>query len=217
MIKGTIFDMDGVLVDSHPAHMRAWTRFLLNHGRPVSEADMQFILEGRKREEILRHFLGDLTPEQMQSYGREKEILFREESRTIDTIRGVREFLEELAKASVPIAVATCGGRGRVQHLLETLQLTKYFSVVVTGDDVKEGKPDPSIFLKAANELKLRVEDVLALEDSVSGVQSAKAARMKCLGIAAASRADELKQAGADYVVEDFRHVTLAKVYELFP
>jgi beta-phosphoglucomutase len=217
MIKGTIFDMDGVLVDSHPAHMRAWKRFLVNHGRPVSEADMQFILEGRKREEILRYFLGDLTAEQMQAYGREKEILFREESKTIDTIKGVREFLDELKQASVPVAMATCGGRGRVQHLLETLQLAKYFSVVVTGDDVKEGKPDPSIFLKASSELKLRPEVVLALEDSVSGVQSAKAARMNCLGIAAASRADELKQAGADHVVEDFRHVTLAKVYELFP
>jgi len=217
MLRGAIFDMDGVLVDSHPAHMRAWTRLLESLGKPVSNDGMLFILEGRKREEILKYFLGDLTPEQVATFGKQKEALFREESEKIDTIRGTRELLDELSRASLPVAVASCGGRARVEHLLEKLRLKKYFRTVVTGDDVKEGKPDPTIFLRAASELKLSPQDVLALEDSVSGVQAAKAAGMNCLGIADSARSAELLRAGADHVVADFREVTLAKMHELFP
>jgi beta-phosphoglucomutase len=124
--------------------------------------------------------------------------------------------LDELSRASLPVAVASCGGRARVEHLLEKLRLNQYFRVVVTGDDVKEGKPDPTIFLRAASELKIRPDEALALEDSVSGVQAAKAAGMNCLGIADSTRSAELLHAGADHVVPDFCGVTLAKIHQLF-
>jgi HAD superfamily hydrolase (TIGR01509 family) len=209
VLKGVIFDMDGVLVDSHPVHLRAWERFLRSLGRQVTQDDLAFILEGRKREEILTHFLGELSPEQLRAYGQQKEMLFREESQTIGTIPGVREFLRELNSAAIPLAVASCGGSGRVNHLLEHLHLRPYFKVVVTGDDVKDGKPDPSIFLMAAAQMNIPPGDVLALEDSVSGVQAAKSAGMRCLGIAAQPRAAELTMAGADDVVADFREISL--------
>ena len=150
MLKGLIFDLDGVLVDSHPVHTRAWKRLLLSIGKVANDQDMEFILEGRKREEILQHFLGDLTPEQVRLYGEQKELLFQDEAKTIGTIPGVREFLDQLGKASLPMGVATCGGSRRVNHLLGTLELRKYFQVVVTGDDVKEGKPDPKIYDEVA-------------------------------------------------------------------
>lgn len=217
MIRGAIFDMDGVLVDSHPVHMRAWERFLRSQRRPVSQQDLDFILEGRKREEILRHFLGDLTPELLVSFGRQKEALFREEAVNMKPIPGVTRFLDELASASVPMGVASCGGRGRVNHLLEQLQLTHYFRFIITGDDVRDGKPDPAIFLKTADHLKISPQDLLVFEDSVSGVRAARAAGMNCLGIADDSRAEELKKAGAKCVVEDFMKLTLPEIYRLFP
>ncbi len=209
--------MDGVLVDSHPVHMRAWERFLKSQGRAVTQQDLDFILEGRKREEILRHFMGELTPELLTSYGQQKEALFREESTNMKTIPGVTRLLDELASISLPMGVASCGGRGRVHHLLEQLQLTHYFRFIITGDDVVDGKPDPAIFLKAAGRLGIPPEDLLVFEDSVSGVCAARTAGMHCLGIADDSRAEELMKAGANSVVQDFFHITSAEIQVLFP
>ncbi len=216
MLTGAIFDMDGVLVDSHPVHMRAWRRFFQSIGKPVADLEMEYILEGRKREDILRHFLGELTEEQMRSYGRQKELLFREEASTIKTIPGIHNFLEQLTRTPIRMGVASCGGRGRVHHLLGLLALRDYFQVVITGDEVKEGKPDPAIFHKAAAELKAMPEELLVVEDSVSGVQAANAASMKCLGIAPPHREQVLLEAGAYHVLPDFLSVSVEELRELF-
>ncbi|MGB8523752.1 MAG: HAD family phosphatase [Candidatus Acidiferrales bacterium] len=216
MMRGAIFDMDGVLVDSQPVHMRAWRRFFQSIGKPVAEKEMEFILEGRKREDILHHFLGELTAEQMLSPSRQKELLFREEASTIKTIPGIQSFLEQLVRASIRLAVASCGGSGRVHHLLGYLALRDYFQVVITGDQVREGKPDPTIFHKAAAELKTMPEEVLVVEDSIAGIQAAKAAGMKCLGIARSHRAQVLLEAGAYHVLPDFLSVSVEEFQELF-
>jgi beta-phosphoglucomutase len=216
MLKGVIFDMDGVLVDSHPIHLRAWRRLFQSIGKSLDDQDMEFILEGQKREDILGHFLGDLTDEQKTSYGNQKEILFREEASTIDTIPGVREFLDKLASESIAMGVASCGSRGRVNDLLNLLKLRQYFRVVITGDDVKEGKPDPTIFLVAKGRLGVSSSESLCVEDSVSGVTAAKAAGMKCLGIGANVRKRALMQAGADDVSPDFLSVSLIDLQTLF-
>jgi len=216
MLIGVIFDMDGVLVDSHPIHMRTWKRFLFSVGLSVDDHNMEFILEGRKQGDILRHFLGDLCEEQVSMYGEQKDKCYREESGAIEAMPGVREFIEQLDRESIKMAVASCGGGKRVNHILDVLGLRKHFQVVVTGDDVSEGKPDPAIFKIAAKRLNLDGENVLVIEDSVSGVQAAKTAGMKCLGIAVPRGAQNLLKAGADRVVSSFCEVSLEGVRELF-
>ncbi len=216
MLKAAIFDMDGVLVDSHPIHMRAWRRFFQSIGKSVEDRDMEFILEGQKKEDILRHFLGDLSEDKKNSFSKQKEILFQEEARTIDTIPGVRKFLDELASESIAMGVASCGSSGRVRYLLDLLELRNYFQVVVTGDDVKLGKPNPAIFHTAAVGLMARPEELLVIEDSVSGVQAAKAASMKCLGIAASPRAESLLEVGVDCVLPNFLDASLIQMKKLF-
>jgi beta-phosphoglucomutase len=216
MLTGAIFDVDGVLVDSHPVHMRAWKRFLLSVGRSVGDRDMEFVLEGRKREEILRHFLGDLSADQVQTYGRQKELFFYEEANQVGTIAGLRGFLDELAGASISMGVASCGSGDRVHHLLNVLELGKYFQVVVTADDVVEGKPNPAIFSATAERLGIPISQVLCVEDSVSGVTAAKAARMKCLGIGQGDHKEVLLRAGADKVLPDFLPASLANLQGLF-
>jgi len=203
-MKCAIFDMDGVLVDSHPIHMRAWKRLLKSREKAVTEKDLEFIFEGRKKEEILRHLFGDLSQESLQVLGRRKEKFFQEESAGISTIPGLRQFLDQLHADKFPMAVASCGGGGRVNHLLNMLQLRHYFSVVVTGDDVKEGKPDPAIFLRAADLLSVEPNNSLVFEDSVSGVQAAVTAGMRCIGITDPARAGTLNDAGADQVFHNF-------------
>src|SRR3954454_6672016 len=88
MLGGVIFDFDGVIVDSHPAHMDAWKAFLLSKGKAISDTDLSFVREGAKREEILRHFLGELTPDQTVSYGLEKDKLFQARAGELSLIPG---------------------------------------------------------------------------------------------------------------------------------
>jgi HAD superfamily hydrolase (TIGR01509 family) len=216
MIKGAVFDFDGVLVDSHQVHKRAWRRFLQLVGKTVSEEDLQIVLDGRKREDILRHFLGDISPELIISYGHLKEQLFREGAGDVQTVDGLVGFLEDLEDSGLTMGVASSGSRSRVTFLLDRLDLTKHFQVVVTGDEVKKGKPDPAIFLAAARALEEDPAELLAFEDAVSGVQSAKSAGMKCIGVAQPNRAPILFHAGADEVVPDFRFLSYSKVQQMF-
>jgi HAD superfamily hydrolase (TIGR01509 family) len=208
--------MDGVIVDSHPIHKLAWRRLVEMLGKQVSDEELDFILDGRKREEILRHFLGDLTEERLQSYGALKEKLFKDIAVEIRTVPGLIEFLDLLERARIPKAIATCSRASRTRWMLSQLKLLNRFSVIITGEDVANGKPDPAVFRTAAARLKSNPEDVLVVEDAVSGVKAAKHAGMRCLGIATPPKAKLLREAGADDVVSDFRGLSLNKLKVLF-
>jgi beta-phosphoglucomutase len=216
MLRAVIFDMDGVIVDSHPIHKKTWRTFLALLGKEVSEQDLNFIMEGRKREEILRHFLGEVSEEQMQIFGRQKEQLFRRESAALQTIEGLREFLQELDQAEIRLAVASSGSNGRVNDILVSLDLRNYFRAIVTGDQVTHGKPDPAIFLMASDRLGVSPAETLVFEDSVSGVKAAKAAGMTCFGVASNGIIPTLLEAGADHIIPDFSGVSIDVMRDLF-
>ncbi len=216
MWKGVIFDLDGVLVDSHPIHKQAWRRFFASLGKRVSDADLDFVLDGRKREDILRHFLGELTDEQIKAYGYHKDELFKEAAGELKIISGLTEFLGLLERTGIHAAVATCANQYRTRKVLHQLGLSTRFTAVVTANDVANGKPDPAIFLLAADRLNLNIDDLLVVEDAVSGVRAAKSAGMRCLGIASGGRAKMLLEAGADHVVPDYTGLALSAVQTLF-
>src|SRR5882672_10444451 len=173
MLKAVIFDMDGVLVDSHPSHTTAWRKLLQLHGKQMMESHVELIRSGRKKEELLQWFMGDLTSDQIRICGQEKDAFFQEQIGNLAAIAGVRELLSDINQAAVPMAVASCGGRARVDRILELLQINQSFRVVVTGDDVIQVNPDPEIYFKAAAQLEVRPDESLVFEDSVSGVMAA--------------------------------------------
>jgi beta-phosphoglucomutase len=216
MCKGVIFDMDGVLIDSHPLHKKVWAKFLASVNKPVTDEELEFVLDGRKREEILRHFLGDLPPDQIREYGKRKNELFRESFRELRMVAGVVEFLDTLKTAGIPMAVATSASSTRAYDILKHLGILERFKAVVTGNDVEKGKPDPAIFLRAAEHLRLDPPNALVVEDAVAGVKAAKSAGMKCLGIASDGRSEKLREAGADCVIPDYRNIGLQEVRDLF-
>ena len=216
MIKSVIFDMDGVLIDSHPVHKKAWARFLASLGKTVSDDELDFVLDGRKREEILTHFLGPLSRQEVAEYGQRKEQLFREEARLVSMVNGVENFLDEIESARIPMGIASSGSSSRVRYFLERPILRNRFAAVVTGDDVHQSKPDPTIFQRAAAEIGAAVNETLVVEDAISGVVAAKSAGMWCLAIASNGRARELLAAGADEVAPDFQGVTLAGLEQKF-
>ncbi len=216
MLGGVIFDFDGVIADSHPAHMQAWKALLLSKGKKIDDAALSFVREGAKREEILGHFFGELTPEQVTSYGAEKDKLFQARASELKLVRGFAEFLLQLDALGLPSAVATSGSRGRVEQALQTFNLRSRFQAVMTSEDIGRGKPDPALFLLAAQALQVDPNRILVCEDAVAGVVAAKRAGMRCVGIAANGRESMLKQAGADLVVEDFTHIHLDDIRQLF-
>jgi beta-phosphoglucomutase len=215
VLRGVVFDFDGVMVDTHPAHKRAWKKFLESVGRTASEEQLQFVLAGRKRDDILRHFLGEIDADLITEYGHRKEQFFRDEAGDVRTIDGFPGFLKDLEDEQLTFGIASSGSRNRIDFLLERLDLKKRFRVVITGDEVVQGKPDPAVFLRAAQDLGVEPSALIAFEDAVSGVKAAKSAGMKCIGIAQPDRVSILLDAGANHVVPDFRSLSYSKLQEL--
>ncbi|MGA6981713.1 MAG: HAD family phosphatase, partial [Candidatus Sulfotelmatobacter sp.] len=95
-LRGVIFDMDGVLVDSHTAHCNAWRSFLDSLGREALPSDMAFILDGRKRIDILRHLFGDLPENDLEEFGKRKDSIFRQIEVTVSAVPGAVRLVREL-------------------------------------------------------------------------------------------------------------------------
>lgn len=216
MLRGIVFDMDGVVIDSHPAHRAAWKTFLADVGRPTSDPELDIILDGGKREEILRHFLGELDPAQIVEYGKRKDEILRNHGRKLEPMQGVVEFLDCLLNSGIRMGLATSASRRRACGTLEELGLMHYFETIVTGDEVTAGKPDPTIYRLAAALMQEAPAHLLAVEDAVSGVKAAHGAGMRCLGIAHNGRAEALHSAGANLVVDDFRSLSLPQLEACF-
>ena len=215
MLKGIVFDLDGVIVDSHPVHKQAWREFLASVGKTVSEEDLAFILEGRTRREILIHFLGRLTDSEIQHYGNKKDEFFRQASADLKPVSGSVDFIRSVKGAALSLAVATSASRRRAKWTLEQLELAALFGVVVSGDDVVLGKPNPAIYEIAAQRLSLPPNCLLAVEDSVSGVRSAVSAGLRCIAIADQNEG-ELMEAGADKVVPTLTNLSIQNVTGMF-
>jgi len=214
ILRGIVFDLDGVIVDSHPIHKRAWRAFLASVGREVSESDLDFILEGRRRQEILVHFLGDLSESEVWDYGDLKDEFFRQFSAAPEPVTGSIEFNNSLENTGLRLAVATSASRQRARWTLEQLRIMHHFELLVTGEDVAQCKPDPAIYKLAAQRLSIAPQCVLGIEDSVCGVRSAKAAGLRCLGVGFGKSACQLLAAGADCVFANLAGLTMRQVDE---
>jgi HAD superfamily hydrolase (TIGR01509 family) len=215
MIEGIVFDMDGVLIDSHPVHKRAWKKFLDTLGMRVSDEDLSFILEGRRREEILRYFLGDLPDSQIAKYGNQKDQFFEKHVDEVRLIPGVERFLNELKSLGLKTAVATSASASRTLGTLRRLGMIEAFAAIVTGDDVVVGKPDPEVYSLASRRVGLAPEKLLVFEDAPCGVEAARLARMRCVGVTSNGRAELLRRSGAEFVIRDFAEFSISDVLDV--
>jgi len=216
MLRAAIFDMDGVIVDSHPIHRKCWRNFLELLGKEIDDGDLNFVMDGRKREEILRHFLGELSDEQVRVFGHQKEQMFKKEVDDVKITEGLYDFLKQLSEAEVKLGVASSGSKSRIKYILDSFHLQRYFETVVTGDQVTFGKPDPSIFRLASDRLRVPPTETLVFEDSVSGIRAAKAAGMRCIAVASNSVMTNLVRAGADQIIPNFSCVSFDLLQRFF-
>jgi len=179
-----IFDMDGVIVDSNPAHREAWARFNLQYGLETTEA-MHLRMYGRRNDQIVRDYFGDaLSDEEVAARGRAKEALYREMiADRIESmlVPGLRAFLDRYA--AIPKAVASNAEPENIDFLLDKAGLRPYFRAVVDGHQVSNPKPHPDVYLLAASKLGVSPARCVVFEDSPSGALAGAAAGMTVIGI----------------------------------
>lgn len=214
-----IFDMDGVLVDSNPFHLRKWTEFLRARGIPYDPEELPRQVLGSRNDTAFRFFFGpQLGEDERQQLSEELEERFRAAFRPhAQPIPGVTALMDEFRGGEVPMAVASSAMGKNVDFVLDVLKLRPYFKSIVSGDEVSHPKPDPEIYLKTMERLKLAPEKGVAFEDSFVGIESAKRAALKCVGIASTFSVEELRrQTRADLVVNGFEELSLARLRDLF-
>ena len=202
-VQSVIFDMDGVIVDSHPAHRKAWHQFLQSLDKDVSDEELEFILDGRKRSEILKHFLGEMPDSELAKYGKMKDEFFQQIAFEVKPVPGVIEFVRDLVRRRIKLGIATSASKSRTLSTLQRLRLTDSFATVVTGEDVPEGKSSPAIYELVCARLRTEARYSLVVEDAAPAVRAAKSAGFRCIGVGSDGGA-KLQAAGADHVIEDF-------------
>lgn len=204
-----IFDMDGVLVDSGVHHRAAWRALLDELGVPPPPGDYWRLTIGRPGTEAVVRLLGrELTATEARSLARRKHEHYIERARAgLVAIPGVVDFVAELARRDVPRAVATSAHRVEVERLLAGVGLRAHFDVIIAADDVRRGKPDPEVYLRAADAIGRSPAACVVFEDAVVGVQAARRAGMRVVGVTTAYPEAELREAGAHRIIPDFREL----------
>ncbi len=179
-----IFDMDGVVIDSNPAHREVWAAYNRSYGLETTGAMLQWMY-GKRNDEIVRHYFGeDLSSEEVARRGAAKERLFRETvAGRVEQmlVPGLPAFLRQHNGARM--AVATNAEPENVALVLDQGGIRPYFQVVVDGHQVRKPKPDPEIYRLAAQRLGVAASNCIVFEDSKSGVQAARDAGMRIVGI----------------------------------
>jgi beta-phosphoglucomutase len=179
-----IFDMDGVIVDSNPAHRESWTAFNRRYGVETT-AEMHQRMYGKRNDESVRDFFGDSLPaEEVAARGRAKEQLFREMiAGQVEQmlVPGLRAFLQR--HRDLPMAVASNAEPENLALVLDRAGLLPYFRAVVDGQQVQNPKPHPDVYLRAAELLEIAPANCVVFEDSYAGVAAGVAAGMRVIGL----------------------------------
>jgi len=185
-VEAVIFDCDGTLVNSMPAHFAAWCDALAYYGAEnVFQEDVFYAMGGRPTTDIVVELNDEyglkLDPEAVAMKKREA---FLVRLGSVDEIEEVVAIARKL-RGHLPMAVATGGTRMAVEKTLQALELSDLFDEVVTAEDVADGKPAPDIYLKAAELLGVAPEKCLAFEDAPAGIMAAQRAGMKVVVVPA--------------------------------
>jgi beta-phosphoglucomutase len=197
-----IFDVDGVLIDSYAPHYESWREIATGHGVDYTEA-MFAKGFGRTSREIVAEQWGraDLAPEQVRAIDDAKEAAYRRiVADAFPGMPGARELVAALRAAGFRVAVGSSGPPENVDLAIEKLGLGPYLGAKVTGRDVTRGKPDPQVFLIAAEKLGVPPARCAVVEDAPAGVAAAKAAGMACVGFPSTGRTRE-DVAKADLII----------------
>jgi beta-phosphoglucomutase len=214
MIRGCIFDLDGVVVDTAKYHYLAWKRLAKEMGFDFTEQDNER-LKGVSRMRSLDILLeiGGMTmgQEEKEAMATKKNEWYREyilKMEPGEILPGVQDFFSELKKEGMKIALGSASKNAVT--ILEQIGLKDTFDAIVDGTKVEKAKPDPEVFLKGAHEIGLMPEECVVFEDAEAGVEAAKSGKMKCVGVG-----DPEILGKADIVIPGFQDFHLIDLQQL--
>ena len=212
-LRAVIFDMDGVLVLSGPAHWIAWRDTALAFGRELSHPEF-LGFNGMTNQDICAKLWRErATSTLVAAVADQKEKAYREAVHAnVPLAPGCRELLSTLRRNALLLAVGTSGPKENVDLVLDRGAIRPFFGGVVHAGLVQRGKPAPDIFLAAAQLLQVPPAQCLVVEDAPSGVLAAVAAGMRVLGVASNHEPAELLDVGAAAVLPDLAAITIAHV-----
>ena len=214
-----IFDMDGVLADTNPFHVRKWEALLAEHGITFDREALPRQVLGPRNDFSLRHFFGErLTADDRRRLSEELEARFRLAfAPHAKPLPGVERLISECHDNGVSLALASAAISKNVNFILDALKLRTYFQVILTDDEITQNKPNPEIFIKTAHKLGVSPAHCAVIEDSFVGIEAAKRAGMKCVAVASTFPAQELRaHTQADLVIPTLEALNLQKLRELF-
>ncbi|WP_266367286.1 HAD family hydrolase [Tellurirhabdus rosea] len=201
-----LFDMDGVLVDNLNYHVQAWRTFAHHHGRTLTLEDYFRHVNGRVAADALPFVLGrDLSRDEIVAFTEEKEATYRQlYGPDLQPTPGLIPFLQTLKTSGTGLAVGTSAPFSNIGFTLDGLRIRSYFDAVVDASMISRGKPDPEIYLQAAERLGVPPSRCVVFEDAYSGIEAGLRAGMKVVALATTHTPGELAGCGAHHIIPNF-------------
>lgn len=214
-IKAMIFDMDGTVINSNKRDFEAWNKIMQEHDVVLDYKEYTELL-GAKSSEIVKKYV-DLSEDEIESLIENREKIFKKivEEKGLEPMPHIKALLKQIKNLGIPIALATGAQREKLDYMMEIVDLKEYFDPIITADDVEKGKPDPEIFLKAVEKLKVKPEEVIVWEDANLGVQAAKNGNFKCIAITTTNGNKEGLEE-ADLIIDSFEDINIQDVLDKF-
>ncbi|MFO0792186.1 MAG: HAD family phosphatase [Pirellulales bacterium] len=209
-----IFDMDGVLIDSYAAHFAGWKQ--MYRELSVDYSEQEFAADfGRTSRDILHRRFGDaIASDRIRELDERKEALFRDSLRAKFTpMDGALELIDSLAADGFLLAVGSSAPPENIDLCLEKLGRRVKFGAIVTGLDVTRGKPDPQVFLTAAEKLGVPPQCCAVVEDAVHGIEAANRAGMVSIALTGTANHEQLSN--ARLIVDNLSELTTDRIREL--
>jgi len=208
--KGAIFDLDGVIVNTVPLHFKAWKKMFGEYGKELTFEDYKKKVDGILRISGARAILTELSDEELEQAGAKKQGYFLEllETEGIEVYESTLDLIKELKQNNIKVAVISSSKN--CLPILKKTGIDGLFEVIITGHDIKKGKPDPQVFLSACRKLDLTPQECIVFEDAVLGVEAAKRGNFSCVGIDRYGNPARL--AKADLVINDLSEAGLERL-----
>ena len=210
---GVIFDMDGVLVDSAQPHLDSWQLLAKENDRSVTREQFAATF-GRQNNDIIPLLFGDMDARRCAALADRKEEIYRDLVRQAPpVVSGAIELIHALHERGVCLAVGSSGPRQNIELMLDAMGVRALIPVVITGDDVARGKPDPEVFTLACQGLGVEAVRCVVVEDAPVGIEAAMAAGTRTIAILMHHPAESFQN--ADCIVDRLSDLTPEKIESL--
>ena len=207
--------MDGTTINTQTYDFSAWGQIFRDHGKTLTKEEFKSFLGNTATEIIKQRVNSTLTKDEIQQEIEKKDAYFATalKKKQLTMLSGLTTFLAELQKYNYKTALATGADISKIRAVENYIPVSTYFSVIVHAGDVKKGKPDPEVFLMAAEKLGVSPQECIVVEDAPNGIEAAHNANMKCIAITTTHKKDELKN--ADKIIDSFKEITTEGVKNL--